>query len=52
VRLLLDEHLPPEIARRLRVKDLVPLAHRAAVDGEDHYGLVLTSDRWLSAPSR
>jgi predicted nuclease of predicted toxin-antitoxin system len=83
MRLLLDEHFSPVIARRLRarghdvaavaeradlvglgdeelfrrmaqeeraimtnnVKDFVPLANRAAVNGEDHYGLVLTSDK-------
>lgn len=88
MRLLLDEHYSPEIARRLRarghdvaavaeradlvgladeelfrrmaqeeraimtnnVKDFVPLANRAAVNGEDHYGLVLTSDK--SMPRR
>jgi hypothetical protein len=88
VRLLLDEHYSPEIARRLRardhdvvaaaeradlvglgdddlfrrmareeraimtnnVKDFVPLANRAAVDGEDHDGLLLTSDK--SMPRR
>jgi hypothetical protein len=27
------------------VKDFVPLAHRAAVNGEDYFGLLLTSDR-------
>jgi predicted nuclease of predicted toxin-antitoxin system len=27
------------------VKDFVPLANRAAVNGEDHFGLVLTSDK-------
>jgi predicted nuclease of predicted toxin-antitoxin system len=84
VRLMLDEHHSPEIARRLRakdhdvavaeradlvglsdeelfrrmaleeraiitnnVKDFVPLANRAAVDGHDHYGLLLTSDKSL-----
>jgi predicted nuclease of predicted toxin-antitoxin system len=88
MRLLLDEHYSPEIARRLRardhevaavaerpdlvglsdeelfrrmaqkertimtnnVKDFVPRANRAAVNGEDHYGLLLTSDR--SMPRR
>lgn len=88
MRLLLDEHYSPEIARRLRardhdvaavaeradlvgvsdeelfrrmareeraimtnnVKDFVPLANRAAVNGEDHYGLLLTSDK--SMPRR
>jgi hypothetical protein len=86
VRLILDEHYSPEIARRLRakghdvaavaeradliglgdqelfhrmgleeraimtnnVKDFVPLAHRAAVEGRDHSGLLLTSDKSLS----
>jgi Domain of unknown function (DUF5615) len=85
VRLMLDEHYSPEIARRLRakdhdvaavaeradlvglsdeelfrrmaleeraimtnnVKDFVPLANRAAVDGHDHYGLLLNSDKSL-----
>jgi predicted nuclease of predicted toxin-antitoxin system len=85
VRLILDEHYSPEIARRLRakghdvaavaeradlvglgdeelfrrmaleeraimtnsVKDFVPLAHRAAVEGRDHSGLLLTSDKRL-----
>jgi Domain of unknown function (DUF5615) len=88
VRLMLDEHYSPEIARRLRakdhdvaavaeradlvglsdeelfrrmtleeraimtnnVKDFVPLATRAAVDADDHYGLLLTSDK--SVPRR
>jgi hypothetical protein len=83
VRLLLDEHYSPEIARQLRardhdveavaeradlvglgdeellrrmaqeqraimtnnVKDFVPLTGRAAVAGDEHFGLVLTSDR-------
>jgi predicted nuclease of predicted toxin-antitoxin system len=83
VRLLLDEHYSPEIARQLRsrghdviavaersdlvglgddellwrmarerraimtnnVKDFVPLANRAALEGREHYGLLLTSDR-------
>lgn len=88
MRLLLDEHYSPEIARRLRardhdvaavaeradlvglsdeelfrrmareeraimtndVKDFVPIANRAAVNGEDHYGLLLASDK--SMPRR
>jgi predicted nuclease of predicted toxin-antitoxin system len=88
VRLLLDEHYSPEIARQLRtrghdvvavaeraalvglsddellrrmaqerrvivtnnVKDFVPLANRAALGADDHYGLLLTSDR--SMPRR
>jgi hypothetical protein len=88
MRLLLEEHYSPEIARRLRarahdvaavaeradrvglsdeelaqrmaqeertimtnnVKDFVPLANRAAVNREDHYGLLLTSDK--SMPRR
>jgi Domain of unknown function (DUF5615) len=88
VRLLLDEHYSPEIARQLRtrghdvvavaeradllalgdhellrqmvgerraimtnnVKDFLPLASRAALEGDDHYGLLLTSDR--SMPRR
>jgi Domain of unknown function (DUF5615) len=83
VRLLLDEHYSPEIARRLRprdhdvlavaeradliglsdeelfhrmvqeeraimtnnAKDFVPLTYQAALDGDDHFGLLLTSDR-------
>jgi hypothetical protein len=32
VRLVLDEHF-------------VPLAHRAAVNGEDHFGLLLNSEK-------
>ena len=88
MRLLLDEHYSPEIARQLRtrdndvvavaeradlvglsddellrrmaheqraimtnnIKDFMPLAIRAAVAADDHYGLVLTSDR--SMPRR
>jgi hypothetical protein len=88
VRLLLDEHYSPEIARRLRarqhdvaaaaeradlvgltdeelfrrmaleeraimtnnVKDFIPLASRAVLDGEGHFGLLLTSDK--SMPRR
>ena len=88
MKLLIDEHYSPEIARQLRarghdvvavaeradlvgrsdeellrqmaqerravmtnnVKDFVPLASRAAVDGDDHHGLVLTSDK--SMPRR
>jgi Domain of unknown function (DUF5615) len=88
VRLLLDEHYSPEIARQLRtrdhdvvavaerpdlvglsddellgrmaqerraimtnnVKDFLPLTTRAAVAADDHYGLLLTSDR--SMPRR
>ena len=88
MKLLLDEHYSPEIARQLRarghdvaavaeradlvglgddelfarmrqerraimtnnVKDFVPLASRAALAAEPHYGLVLTSDR--SMPRR
>jgi Domain of unknown function (DUF5615) len=83
VKLLLDEHYSPEIARQLRiqghdvvavaeradlvglgddellrrmaqerraimtnnVKDFMPLASRAAVAADDHYGLLFTSDR-------
>ena len=83
MRLMLDEHFSPEIARRLRtkdhdvvavveradliglgdeeffrrmvverrtimtnnVKDFMPLAHRAAVNGEDHFGLLLNFDK-------
>lgn len=83
MKLLLDEHYSPEIARQLRsrahdvvavaeradlvglsdeyllrlmvqerraimtnnVKDFVPLTIRAALDGDDHYGLLLTSDK-------
>jgi hypothetical protein len=82
VKLLLDEHYSPEIARQLRtrdhdvvavaeradlvglsddellrrmaqerraimtnnVKDFMPLASRAAVATDDHYGLLFTSD--------
>jgi Domain of unknown function (DUF5615) len=85
VKLLLDEHYSPEIARQLRtrghdvvavteradlvglsddellrrmaqerraimtnnVKDFMPLASRAAVAADDHYGLLFTSDRSL-----
>jgi hypothetical protein len=88
VRLLLDEHYSPEIARQLRgrghdviavaeradlvglsdeellrrmarerraimtnnVKDFVPLTSRALLEGSDHYGLLLTSDK--SMPRR
>jgi uncharacterized protein DUF5615 len=88
VKLLLDEHYSPEIARQLRtrghdvvavaeradlvglgddqllqrmaqehraittnnVKDFMPLATRAAQWAEDHYGLLLTSDK--SMPRR
>ena len=88
MKLLLDEHYSPEIARQLRtrdhdvvavaeradvvglsddellrrmaheqraimtnnIKDFMPLAIRAAVAADDHYGLVLTSDR--SMPRR
>jgi predicted nuclease of predicted toxin-antitoxin system len=88
VKLLLDEHYSPEIARQLRarghdvvavaeraglvglsdedllrrmaqeqraimtnnVKDFMPLATRAAVAADDHYGLLFTSDR--SMPRR
>jgi hypothetical protein len=88
VKLLLDEHDSPEIARQLRtkghdavavaeradliglsddellrrmaqerraimtnnVKDFMPLASRAAVAADDHYGLLFTSDR--SMPRR
>jgi len=88
VRLLLDEHYSPEIARQLRardhdvvavaeradlvglsdeellrrmaqeqraimtsnVKDFVPLTSRSAVEGNEHYGLLLTSDK--SMPRR
>ncbi len=88
MKLLLDEHYSPEIARQLRtrghdvvavaeradlvglggdellrrmarerraimtnnVKDFLPLATRAAVAADDHYGLLLTSDR--SMPRR
>jgi len=87
VKLLLDEHYSPEIARQLRarghdvavaeranlvglsdgellrrmaqerraimannVKDFMPLATRAALGADDHYGLLLTSDR--SMPRR
>jgi hypothetical protein len=85
VRLLLDEHFSPAIARRLRaqdhdvvavaeradlvglgdeellrrmaqeqrailtnnVKDFVPLTNRAAVSGDEHFGVLLTSDKSL-----
>lgn len=85
MRLLLDEHYSPEIARQLRqrghdvvsinerpelegladgtlfarmarerraivtnnVKDFVRLADRAATTGEEHYGVLFTSDRSL-----
>jgi predicted nuclease of predicted toxin-antitoxin system len=88
VRLLLDEHYSPEIARQLstrghdvvavaeradliglgddellqrmaqerraimtnNVKDFMPLANRAAVAADHHYGLLFTSDR--SMPRR
>jgi hypothetical protein len=88
VRLLLDEHYSPEIARQLRgrghdviavaeradlvglsdeellrrmarerraimtnnVKDFVPLSSRAALERDDHFGLLLTSDK--SMPRR
>ena len=88
MRLLLDEHYSPEIARQLRarghdvaavaeridlvgladdelvrrmtqerrailtnnVKDFVPLSSRAALEGDDHFGLLLTSDK--SMPRR
>jgi hypothetical protein len=88
VRLLIDEHYSPEIARQLRkrghdvvavaeradlvglgddellrrmarerraimtnnVKDFIPLATRAGLQGGEHYGLLLTSDR--SMPRR
>jgi NADPH-dependent 2,4-dienoyl-CoA reductase/sulfur reductase-like enzyme len=88
VKLLLDEHYSPEIARQLRtrghdvvavaerdelvglgddellrrmaqerralmtnnVKDFIPLASRAALEADDHYGLLFTSDR--SMPRR
>ncbi len=88
MRLLLDEHYSPEIARQLRarghevvavaeradlvglsdeellrrmaqeqraimtnnVKDFVPLTSRALLEGSDHYGLLLTSDK--SMPRR
>jgi len=88
VKLLLDEHYSPEIARQLRtrghdvvavaaradlvglsddellrrmaqehraimtnnVKDVMPLATRAAQGSDDHYGLLFTSDR--SMPRR
>lgn len=88
MKLLLDEHYSPAIARQLRakdhavvavaeradlvglsdeelfrrmtqeqraimtnnVKDFVPLTSQAALDGDDHYGVLLTSDR--SMPRR
>ncbi len=88
MRLLLDEHYSPEIARQLRtrghdvvavaeradlvglgddellrrmaqeqrailtnnVKDFVPLSSRAALERDDHFGLLLTSDK--SMPRR
>jgi hypothetical protein len=88
VKLLLDEHYSPEIARQLRtrghdviavaaradlvglsddellrrmaqerraimtnnVKDFMPLANRATQGGDDHYGLLFTSDK--SMPRR
>jgi hypothetical protein len=88
VRLLLDEHYSPQIARQLRarghdvaavaeridlvgladdelvrrmaqerrailtnnVKDFMPLISRAALKGDDHFGLLLTSDK--SMPRR
>jgi len=88
VKLLLDEHYSPEIARQLRtrghdvvavaeradlvglsddellrrmarerraimtnnVKDFMPLASRVTLGADDHYGLLLTSDR--SMPRR
>lgn len=88
MKLLLDEHYSPAIARQLRtkahdvvavaeradlvglsdeellrrmgleqraimtnnVKDFVPLTSQAALDGDDHYGVLLTSDK--SMPRR
>ena len=88
MKLLLDEHYSPAIARQLcakahdvvavadradlvglsdeelfrrmgqeqraimtnNVKDFVPLTRQAALDGDDHYGVLLTSDK--SMPRR